>query len=75
MPRTVKSCGLDASMLALSWRQCSRIALTMVTTKPDHQREHEENRKTIAQGMPAWTGEPVVIYLRAFFCTRSCGCA
>jgi len=24
----------------------------MVTRKPDHQREHEGNRNTIAQGMP-----------------------
>jgi hypothetical protein len=30
-----------------------RIALGMVAKKPDHQREHEGNRKTIAQGMPA----------------------
>jgi hypothetical protein len=29
-----------------------RIALAMVTKKPDHQGEHEGNRKTIAQGRP-----------------------
>jgi hypothetical protein len=32
-----------------------------VTTKPDHRKEHEGNRKTIAQGMPECFGEPVVI--------------
>jgi hypothetical protein len=30
-----------------------------VTTKPDHRGEHEGNRKTIVQGMPVETGEPV----------------
>ena len=48
---------------------------TMVTRKPDHQREHEATRKPIAQGMPERFGEPVVTCLRAFFiCTRGCGC-
>jgi hypothetical protein len=27
-----------------SWRQCLRIALAMVTTKPDHRGEHEGSR-------------------------------
>jgi hypothetical protein len=53
MPRTVKSCGLDASTLALSrWNDPPM----MVAKKPDHQREHEGNRKTIAQGMPECFG-------------------
>jgi hypothetical protein len=30
-----------------------------VTRKPDHRGEHEGNRKTIAQGMPECSGEPV----------------
>jgi hypothetical protein len=35
----------------------------------------KEAVKTIAQGRPDRSGEPVVDYLRAFhFCTRSCGC-
>jgi hypothetical protein len=50
--RTAKSCGLDASTLALTGDNALHCA-GMVTTKPDHQREHEGNRKTIAQGMPA----------------------
>jgi len=37
-----------------------RIALAMVTTKPDHRREHEGNRNTIAQGRPDRSGGPVV---------------
>jgi hypothetical protein len=37
-----------------------------VTTKPDHRGEPEGNRKTIAQGMPVETGEPVAT-TRAFF--------
>jgi hypothetical protein len=31
-----------------------------VTNKPDHRREREGNRKTIAQGMPECFGVPVV---------------
>ncbi len=46
------------------------------TRKPDHQREHEGNRNSIAQGMPALSGEPVVTNLRAFLpCTQGFGCA
>jgi hypothetical protein len=56
-------------MLALTGDNALHCA-GMVTTKLDHQREHEGNRKTIAQGMPAWTGEPVVTYLRAFYFAR-----
>ena len=37
-----------------------RIALMMVTKKPDHQEEREGNRKTIAQGRPIAKGVPVV---------------
>src|SRR5579871_5186139 len=48
----------------------------MVTRKPDHQREHEGNRNTIAQGMPALPCEPVVTNLCAFSNrTQGCGCA
>jgi hypothetical protein len=50
--RTAKSCGPDSSTLESSWRQCLRIALATVTTKPDHRGEREGNCKTIAQGMP-----------------------
>jgi hypothetical protein len=32
--RTAKPCGPDAPMLASSWRQCLRIALATVATKP-----------------------------------------
>src|SRR5580698_5663764 len=39
-----------------------RITLATVTTKPGHQGEHEGNRKTIVQGMPVETGEPVEDY-------------
>ncbi len=42
--RTAKSCGPDAPTLASSERQCFRIALAMVATKPGHQGEHEGNR-------------------------------
>jgi len=43
-----------------------RIPPVMVTRKPDHQGEREGNRKTIAQGMPALSGEPVVTTLVCF---------
>ncbi|HEX4301855.1 MAG TPA: hypothetical protein VHZ78_03625, partial [Rhizomicrobium sp.] len=37
------------------------IRAAMVTTKPGRQGEHEGNRKTIVQGMPVETGEPVAL--------------
>jgi hypothetical protein len=43
---------VDASTLALTGDDALHRA-GMVTKKPDRQREHEGNRKTIAQGMPA----------------------
>jgi hypothetical protein len=42
--RTAKLWRPDASTLASSWRQCLRIALTMVARKPDHQGDHKGNR-------------------------------
>src|SRR3954454_676298 len=47
--RTAKSCGSDAPMLASSLRY---EAQATVSNKPGHRGEHEENRKTIARGMP-----------------------
>ncbi|HEY1630012.1 MAG TPA: hypothetical protein VGF56_01790, partial [Rhizomicrobium sp.] len=40
-------------------RDKRELARVMVAKKPGHQGEHEGNRKTIAQGMPVETGEPV----------------
>jgi hypothetical protein len=48
--RTVKSCGPDASTLALSRRSDPPA---MVATKPDHQGELEATVKTVARGMLA----------------------
>ncbi len=53
-------CGFADGEVVWSWRLDAgvnlvtmlRIAPGMVTRKPDHQREHEGNRNTIAQGMP-----------------------
>jgi hypothetical protein len=70
MPWTAKSCGPDIPTLMSSQRQCLRIALATETTKPGLRGEHEENRKTIAQGMPDCFGEPVVTCLRAFIFAR-----
>jgi hypothetical protein len=39
--RTAKSCGSDASTLALSWWS---DPLMTVTKEPDHREEHEGNR-------------------------------
>src|SRR5258708_24343308 len=47
-----------------------RITLTTVARKPGHRGEHEENRKTIAQGMPVETGEPVEDY--RILCGHGC---
>src|SRR6185437_9422464 len=49
-----------------------RITLTRVARKPGRPGELEGNRKTIAQGMPVATGEPVALP-RAFFCPNH-GC-
>src|SRR5665647_2549579 len=48
--RTAKSCGPDASTLALSLRKSFPQAT--VTKKPDHRGELEVSCKTIARGMP-----------------------
>jgi hypothetical protein len=40
--RTAKSCGPDASMVGV--KLAEEIPLAMVTTKPDHQGEHEVDR-------------------------------
>ena len=48
--RTAKSCGLDASTLALTRQECFRIPPGMVARKPDHQREHEAAVKTNRAG-------------------------
>jgi len=58
-----------------SWRLDAGVnPVTMLThytgdgdKKADHQREHEANRKLIAQGMPECFGEPVVTTLACFF--------
>jgi len=71
--RTAKSCGPDAPTLASTGDDASHHA-GMVTTSPVHQGEHEGNRKTIAQGRPDRSGEPVVYLLVCFlFYIRGCG--
>ena len=47
-----------------------RIAPGMVTRKPDHQGERGVSRNTIAQGMPVFSGEPVVTNSCAFYFAR-----
>jgi hypothetical protein len=39
-----------------------RIMPATVAKEPGHRGEHEGNRKTIVQGMPVETGEPVADY-------------
>ena len=72
--RTAKSCGPDAPTLASSPQE-AKLLRAMVAKKPGHQGEHEAAVKTIAQGRPGCSGEPVVTCSCAlFFCTRGCGC-
>ena len=53
------------------WRQIGEILSPMTgARKPDPRGEHEGNRKTIAQGRPDRSGEPVVTNLRVFYTTR-----
>ena len=68
LTRTAKSCGPDAPMLAFKSRGV--FCATTVTTKPGHRGEHEVSRKTIAQGMPVETGEPVEDY--RILCGHGC---
>jgi hypothetical protein len=65
--RTTKPRGLDASTLALSWRQCSRIVACDGDKRPDRRRERGISRKAIAQGMPDRFGGPVVTNSCAFY--------
>src|SRR5579883_1894866 len=51
-------CQVGDNACALRWRWWQE--------SPVHQEEHEGNRKTIAQGMPGQTGEPVVTLLACF---------
>jgi hypothetical protein len=61
----------DAPTLASSFRGAS-FSEAMVANKPGHQGELEVSRKTIAQGMPVETGEPVAT-TSCIFCTNH-GC-
>jgi hypothetical protein len=67
--RTAKSCGPDASTPASSWRKS--FPLATVANKPDRRGEHGISRKTIAQGMPGCSGEPVVTSLVCFFISHA----
>src|ERR1700733_5993923 len=65
--RTAKSCGPGAPMLALTRDNAQQSSVTGESTK--------EPVKTIAQGRPDRSGEPVVTNSYAFhFCIRGCGC-
>jgi hypothetical protein len=52
--------------------QRATIRKATVTRKPDHRGEREISRKTIVQGKPDATGEPVVLP-PCFFCTGPTG--
>jgi hypothetical protein len=66
--RTAKSCGLGIPTLMLSWRNDPSAT---VAKKPGHRREHGISVKTIVQGMPDCSGEPVVTTLVCFItCAR-----
>src|ERR1700731_5454195 len=72
--RTVKSCGPDTPTLVSSrWKQFRRRRWQK---SPAHRGEHEAAVKTIAQGRPGRSGEPVVTTLVyfVFYRTRGCGC-
>src|SRR5258706_16405170 len=63
LKRTAKSCRSDAPGLASSLRE---EAQATVSNKPGHRGEHEVSRKTIARGMPGYSGVPVVTTLVCF---------
>jgi hypothetical protein len=57
------------------WRQVLREEFreATVANKPGHRGQREENRKTIARGMPGVSGVTVVTNARVFYTTRGCG--
>src|SRR5580693_9775425 len=59
--RTAKPCGPGTPTLVSSWREqsCQRRWLK----SPAHRGDHGISRKTIAQGMPGQSGEPVATML------------
>ena len=72
--RTAKPCGPDAPTLAFKFRANVREA--MVTTKPGHQGERGISRKTITQGMPGASAEPVCSCAHStLHCARDRGCS
>ncbi len=74
-PRTAKSCGPDAPTLASSSDNACALCLRWWQTSPVTKESAKETVKTIAQGRPDDSGEPVVSNSCAFyFCTRGCGC-
>src|SRR6478736_2321739 len=68
LKRTAKSCGSDAPMPASSVREAAQAT---VSNKHGHREEHEVSRKTIAQGRPVCSGEPVVTTLVCFFVSHA----
>jgi hypothetical protein len=73
IPRTAKSCGPDAPTLASSLRVMIRRRRWQES--PVTGESAKEPVKTIAQGRPDRSGEPVVTYSYAqHFCIRGCGC-
>ena len=71
--RTAKSCGPDAPTLASSWRR--QLRRRRWQTSPVTGESSKETVKTIAQGRPGVSGEPVVTNSCAFYlCTRGRGC-
>ncbi len=73
--RTAKSCGSDAPTLASSLAG-SNPARRRWQTSPVAGKSTKETVKTIAQGRPGRSGEPVVTTLVyfVFYRTRGCGC-
>src|SRR6266566_5797365 len=72
LTRTAKSCRSDAPIVGV--KSAIRSAGDGVK-KRGHRGEREVSRKTIARGMPDYSGEPVVTTLVCFFhCIRGCGC-
>ena len=66
-PRTAKSCGPDAPTLVSSWRRCFASRWRRWQESPVTGESTKETVKTIAQGRPGISGEPVVTMLVCFF--------
>jgi hypothetical protein len=71
LKRTAKSCGPGIPTLMLSWREM--ISLMTGARKPGPRGSAKDTVKTVAQGMPDDSADPVVTAASFSYCWRAMG--